>query len=106
MEAVAFDRLAALAAALFLIGALGVVWRRNLLVQLLSLQLQFGGAQLLLVAFGRRVPAPVHEAEAQAFALLALAVGVLQLVVGFAVVIALARHRDSLDVEDASALRW
>ena len=104
MEPVALDRLAALALALFALGVLGALWRRSLLVLLLSLQLQLGAAQLLLVAFGRRAPA--HEVEAQGFALIALAVALLVLAVGLAVVAALARHRDTLDVEDASALRW
>ena len=100
----ALDRTAALALALFALGVLGALWRRNLLVLLLCFQLQLGAVQLLLVACGRRAPA--QEAEAQAFALLAVAVALLQLAVGLAVVLALARHRDTLDVEDASALRW
>ncbi len=110
METALLGRLVGLATALFVIGALGVLWRRNLLIGLLSLQLMLAAGQLAFVAFGRgwseRAAVAGAEADGQAFALVALIVAVVQLAVGLAIVLAFVRNRDSLDVEAASTLRW
>lgn len=110
MEPVTTDRLVVLALALFVTGVFGVLWRRNLLVALLSLQLMLGASQLAFVAFGRGWSvdraAPAAAIDGQVFALVALIVGLVQLVVGLAIVVAFARGRDTVDVEDATVMRW
>lgn len=110
MEPHAVDRLVGLAMALFATGVLGVVWRRNLVVGLLSLQLMLAAGQLAFVAFGHGWAARTRDiaaaADGQAFGLVALLVAVVQIVVGLAIVVALVRNRDSVDVEDATAMRW
>lgn len=107
----ALDRLVALSLVLFGLGLLGVLWRRNLLLVLMSLQLMMAAGQLAFVVFGRAwagVAGAVSRAgsDGQVVALAALIVGAAQVVVGLAIVIAAFHNRESLNVEDARAMRW
>jgi NADH-quinone oxidoreductase subunit K len=104
IDAPALDRLVALSLLLFGLGLLGVLWRRNLLIILMSLQLMMGAGQLAFVAFGRSWAGVVDSVSRGGAD--GLVVGVAQIVVGLAIVIAAVQHRDSLDVEDARVMRW
>jgi NADH-quinone oxidoreductase subunit K len=101
-----------LAVLLFTIGVIGVLLRRNLIVILLGLQLMFAAAGLAFVGFNRRwamaAAAEPHAAglDGQVFALFAIGIAALELALGLAVLLTLVRNRDSLNVEDASLLRW
>ena len=111
MESAMLGRLVVLAMALFAIGLLGVLWRRNLLVALLSLQLMMGAGQLALVAFAAGwsmgdTSSLVAGVDARSFAVIAMLVGVVQIAVGLAIALSVVRMRDSIDVEDATAMRW
>ena len=91
----------AIAAALFAIGAAGVLLRRSLLIVLLSLEIMLNGANLALIAFSRH-----HgEASGQIFALAVMAVAASEVVVGLGLIVALARRRLDLDVDKLSFLR-
>ena len=103
------DHVIALSAALFTIGVVGVLVRRNLLVILMSLELMMSGAVLSFVAFNRAWAADPSGAPAldgQVYALAVIAIAAAQLAVGLAIVIALVRNRASLDADEASLLRW
>ena len=91
----------ALSAGLFVIGAVGAVTRRNLLVVLASLQLMLGAALLAFVAFAQR-----GGSSGAVFALIAIAVGAAQLALALALVVAWARKRASLNIEDLDQLKW
>ena len=93
--------LGAFAAALFAIGAAGVLLRRSLLIVLLSLEIMLNGANLALIAFSRH-----HgEASGQIFALAVMAVAASEVVVGLGLIVALNRKRVPLDVDRLSSLR-
>ena len=103
--------LIALALVLFVLGTFGVLWRRNLLVALLSLQLMLAAGLLAFVGFSLTPPVAPNElaavtATGQSFAVIAATIGVTEFVVGLAIVLAVVRNRDSVDVEDATAMRW
>ena len=90
------------ALALFALGAVGAMTRRHVLVVLLCLQLMGAAAVVVLVAFAR-----LHgDAAGHVFAVLATLVAGAQAVVGCAVAVAFFRGRESLDVEEASELKW
>lgn len=90
------------AALLFLVGAVGVMIRRHALILLMCAQLMMSGGTLALVAF-----AQLHgDVDGQVVALLAIVVSALQGIVGVAVLVAYSRGRASLDVEEASELKW
>jgi NADH-quinone oxidoreductase subunit K len=91
----------AIAAALFAIGAAGVLLRRSPLIVLLSLEIMLNGANLALIAFSRH-----HgEGSGQIFALAVMAVAASEVVVGLGMIVALARRRLDLDVDKLSFLR-
>jgi NADH-quinone oxidoreductase subunit K len=89
------------AAALFGIGALGVMLRRSPLIVLLSLEIMLNAANLALIAFARQ-----HgDLGGQIFALAVMAVAAAEVAIGLGLIVAMARRGMLLDVDQASALR-
>jgi NADH-quinone oxidoreductase subunit K len=87
---------------LFAIGVAVVLIRRNLLIALMGIELMLNAANLSLVAFSRQ-----HADQAgQIFALLVMLVAAIEVAVGLALVISLARSRDTLDLEELDLMRW
>jgi NADH-quinone oxidoreductase subunit K len=89
-----------LSGAIFCIGLLGVMLRRSPLVILLSLELMLNSANLLLIATSRHVG--THDG--QVFALVVMGVAAAEVVVGLGLIVALARAKASLDVDDLRTL--
>jgi NADH-quinone oxidoreductase subunit K len=89
------------AAILFGIGALGVMLRRSPLVVLLSLEIMLNAANLTLIAFARQQ----GNMSGQIFALAVMAVAAAEVAIGLGLIVAMARRRIALDVDQASALR-
>ena len=89
------------AAILFGIGALGVMLRRSPLIVLLSLEIMLNAANLTLVAFARQR----GDLDGQIFALAVMAVAAAEVAIGLGLIVAMARRRIVLDVDQASALR-
>ena len=89
------------AAVLFGIGALGVMLRRSPLVVLLSLEIMLNAANLTLIAFARQQ----GDMSGQIFALAVMAVAAAEVAIGLGLIVAMARRRIALDVDQASALR-
>ena len=89
------------AAILFGTGALGVMLRRSPLVVLLSLELMLNAGNLTLIAFARQQ----GNLDGQVFALAVMAVAAGEVAVGLGLIVAMARRRIALDVDEASALR-
>ena len=92
----------ALSAALFAIGATGVIIRRNPLVIFMSIELMLNAANLALVVFGRRF----GTIDGQALVLFVMAVAAAEVAVGLAIIVAIFRVRARLSVDDLSLLRW
>jgi len=96
-----FPLLLGLSAAMFTIGAVGVLVRRNPLVVLLCLELMLNAANLALVTFAR-----MHGGEAgQIFALIVMVVAACEVVVGLAIIMTIFRARTSASVDDANLLK-
>ena len=89
------------AAILFGTGALGVMLRRSPLVVLLSLELMLNAGSLTLIAFARQN----GDLNGQIFALAVMAVAAGEVAVGLGLIVAMARRRVPLDVDQASVLR-
>lgn len=87
---------------IFTIGAVGFLIRRNILVQMMSIELMLNSVNLLLVAFNR------HHAtnmNGQMFAFFIIAVAAAEVAVGLAIVLQFYRLRASVDSDQASSLR-
>ena len=90
-----------LASALFVIGLLGVMLRRNVLIVLMSIELMLNGANIMLVAFSR-----FHgNLDGQVLAMFTIAVAAAEAAVGLAIVVSIFRSRTGTDIDDLSMLR-
>jgi NADH-quinone oxidoreductase subunit K len=83
------------------LGAVGVLVRRNPLVILISIELMLNAANLALVAFSRQL----LTIEGQLFALMSMTVAAAEAVVGLAILVDIFRVRDVEDIDDLSELR-
>ena len=89
-----------LAAALFAIGVVGVLTRRNALIIFMCIELMLNAVNLAFVAFSR-----MHGATGQVFVIFVMTVAAAEAAVGLAIVIAIFRHRQSVDLDNLSILR-
>ncbi|MGE5577186.1 MAG: NADH-quinone oxidoreductase subunit NuoK [Syntrophothermus sp.] len=93
-----------LGAILFAIGLYGALAKRNAVVALMSIELMLNAVNINLVAFSRFLtPAAMMG---QIFALFSIAVAAAEVAVGLALIIAINRHRDSVNLEDFDWLKW
>jgi NADH-quinone oxidoreductase subunit K len=90
-----------LSAILFVLGAVGVMTRRNPLVILICIELMLNAANLALVAFSRQL----MNLEGQLFALMSMTVAAAEAVVGLAILVDIFRTRDVEDIDDLSEMR-
>ena len=90
-----------LAFALFLIGAAGVLLRRNVLIVLMSVELMLNAANIALVAFSRQW----GNADGQVLAMFTIAVAAAEAAVALSILIALFRLKGSVTLDDATELK-
>ncbi len=89
------------AAAMFVIGLLGFLTRRNLIIMFLCTELMFQAAGIALVAFGR-----FHmNHTGQTFVIFILTVAAAEAAMALALVVLLFRRRESLDAEEFSEMQ-
>jgi NADH:ubiquinone oxidoreductase subunit K len=93
------------AAALFSIGAFGVIARKNAVAVLMSVELMLNAVNLNLVAFWRFNEA-APSMTGQAFTAFVLVVAAAEAAVGLAIIITVYRSRRSVVVEDVDMLKW
>jgi NADH-quinone oxidoreductase subunit K len=102
------DHVIGLSSILFMIGVIGVLTRRNLIVVLMSVELMLNAVNLAFVGFNRMWPgAPGDPAlDGQVFVLMVIAVAAAEVAVGLGIVISMFRNRDSVNLEEVSLLKW
>ena len=89
-------------ALLFAIGTAGVFLRRNLITVLLSIEIMLNAVNLSFVAFGRAA----GDVDGQIITFFVMTVAAAEAAVGLALVIALFRHRESLNPDAFVSLKW
>ena len=90
-----------LAALLFVIGAVGLLVRRNPIVLLVCVELMLNAANLTLITFSRQL----ENLDGQLFALMALTVAAAEAVIGLGILVDIFRLREIEDVDQLSELR-
>jgi len=100
--AVTLNHYLALSAILFTIGTLGVFLRKNVITVLLSIEIMLNAVNLTFVAAGRQFAA----VDGQVIVFFVMTVAAAEAAVGLAIVIALFRHRESLNPEAFTSLKW
>jgi NADH-quinone oxidoreductase subunit K len=91
----------ALSASIFLIGVLGVIIRRDPLVLFISIEMMFNAANLGFVGLSDYF----HMLDGQVLVFLVLAVAAAEVAVGLAIIIAIFRNEEDVDVDRISLLK-
>jgi NADH-quinone oxidoreductase subunit K len=87
---------------LFAIGTAGVFLRRNLITILLSIEIMLNAVNLTFVAAGRYL----GTVDGQIITFFVMTVAAAEAAVGLALVIALFRHRETLNPDAFTSLKW
>ena len=96
------DHYLIVSAVLFAIGTAGVFLRRNLITILLSIEIMLNAVNLTFIAFGRQ-----HGSlDGQIIVFFVMTVAAAEAAVGLAIVIGLFRHRESLNPDAFTLLKW
>jgi len=101
MEAVGLFPVLVVSGILFLLGVVGVLTRRNLLIVFMSVELMLNAVNLAFVGFSRSTGA----VDGHVFAILVMAVAAAEAAVGLALVILLYRNRLSVHMDDLDLLK-
>ena len=86
---------------LFGIGTLGVFLRKNVITVLMCIELMLNGANLAFVAFSRAA----GTLDGQVLVFFVMVVAAAEASVGLAIVIALDRHKDTLDIDAFNTMK-
>ena len=91
-----------LSAALFTIGVLGVLYRRNAIIIFMCIELMLNAVNLLLVAFSDYY----NDASGQVFVFFIMAVAAAEVAVGLAILIMMYRNTKTTDINTLDRLKW
>jgi NADH-quinone oxidoreductase subunit K len=91
-----------LSAMLFVIGVVGVIARRNAIIVFMSIELMLNSVNLTLVAFS----AFLGDVTGQMLVFFAMTVAAAEAAVGLAIIIALFRNKQTINLEDINILKW
>jgi NADH-quinone oxidoreductase subunit K len=91
-----------ISAALFTMGVIGVLWRREAITILMSIELMLNGGNLAFITFSRISGA----ADGQVYVFFIMTLAAAEAAVGLAIVIALFRLKKTTSVDDINLLKW
>ncbi len=91
-----------LAAALFTIGVIGVLTRRNIIIIFMSIELILNAVNINLIAFARYW----HQFTGQVYAIFVITVAAAEAAVGLGIIIALFRNKETVNADEIDLLKW
>jgi NADH-quinone oxidoreductase subunit K len=91
----------ALSAVLFTIGVVGVIVKRNVISVFLCIEMMLNAVNLSFITFSRIF----NQIEGQLFVFIVMTVAAAEAAVGLAIVIAVFRNRETMNVDDADLLK-
>lgn len=86
---------------LFAIGVLGVLFRRNALVIFMSIELMLNAVNLALVGFSRYY----NSVDGQVFVFLVMTLAAAEVAVGLAIIVALFRNKQNVNVDEINLMK-
>lgn len=101
LEQVGINNYLILAALLFGVGLFGVLYRRNAIVILMSVELMLASANLLLTAFS----VYHQDVSGQLLVLFSMAVAAAEVAVGLVILVAIYRNINSIDIDNLNNLK-
>ena len=93
-----------LSAVLFSFGLYGALSKRNAIVILMSIELMLNGVNIAMVAFSRYVVPLLLTG--QVFTIFIMVVAAAEVAVGLAIIIAIYRHRETIDATKINLMKW
>lgn len=102
IQAIPLNYYLLLSIALFSIGVLGVLFRRNAIIIFMCIELMLNAVNLLLVAFSSYLSDPAG----QVFVFFIMAVAAAEVAVGLAILIMVYRNTKSTDIDILNRLKW
>jgi NADH-quinone oxidoreductase subunit K len=87
---------------LFSLGAFGVLYRRNILVMFMSIELMLNSVNLLMVYFS----ALHNDQSGQVFVFFIMAVAAAEITIGLAILVMIFRHLGSINIDSLKNLKW
>ena len=91
-----------LSAALFTIGVVGVMVRRNIIVVFMSIELMLNAVNINLVAFSH----DLQNLSGQVFAIFVIAVAAAEAAVGLGITLAFYRNKETVNVDEMNLMKW
>ena len=91
-----------LSAALFSIGVIGVLVRRNIIIIFMSIELMLNAVNINLVAHAHRVETLVGEV----FVVFVIGVGAGEAAVGLGIILAFFRNKETVNIDEMNVMRW
>lgn len=87
-------------AVLFMIGVVGVLTRRNAIIIFMCVELMLNAVNLSFVALSK-----IHGLTGQVFVIFVMTVAAAEAAVGLAIIIAIFRHRETVNLKDINLLK-
>jgi NADH-quinone oxidoreductase subunit K len=91
-----------LSAALFTLGVVGVLTRRNVIIVLMSIELMLNAVNINLIAFSHQL----QNAIGQVFAVFIIVVAAAEAAVGLGIILAFYRNKETVNIDEMNLLRW
>ena len=91
-----------LSAALFMIGVIGVLVRRNIIIIFMSIELMLNAVNINLVANARHL----ENLVGQVFVVFVIAVAAAEAAVGLGILLAFFRNKETVNIDEMNVMRW
>ena len=91
-----------LAAALFMIGVIGVMVRRNVIIIFMSIELILNAVNINLIALSHQL----QDMSGQVFVVFVIAVAAAEAAVGLGILIAFYRNKETVNIDEIQLMRW
>jgi NADH-quinone oxidoreductase subunit K len=91
-----------LSAALFTLGVVGVMTRRNVIIVLMSIELMLNAVNINLIAFAHQL----QNVVGQVFAVFVIVIAAAEAAVGLGIILAFYRNKETVNIDEMNLLRW
>ena len=91
-----------LSATLFMIGVIGVLVRRNIIIIFMSIELILNAVNINLVALSRQL----QDLSGQVFVVFVIAVAAAEAAVGLGILLAFYRNKETVNIDEMRVMRW
>ena len=91
-----------LSAALFMVGVIGVLVRRNIIIIFMSIELILNAVNINLVALADQF----GNLSGQVFAIFIIAVAAAEAAVGLGILLAFYRNKETVNIDEMTIMRW